>query len=163
MGRMHQQEDVTVNTTGVTATEQQAHPVGSIDDRVGGLFVPDTMAPTQYFDRLRGGLEAQSGERRLMIAILEDAVLAYLKHAGDPRKVQQELFREAEAWVESDDRSWIFAFASICEHLGLEPSQLRRGLRVRKAQALAGEQPSPVPLGLADVRDAAAPAGGGLL
>jgi hypothetical protein len=156
-GMQEKQQEVTVTASGPNAPEP-GQPVGAIDDRLGGLFVPDTMAPTQYFDRLRGGLEAQSGERRLMVAILEDAIHTYLKFAGDPRKLQQDQFREADAWVESDDRSWVFAFASICEHLGLEPSQLRRGLRARKAQALAGQQPAPIRLGLADVDDEAAAA-----
>jgi hypothetical protein len=149
MGGMQHKEDVTVTAPDAVAQEQHAHPVGAIDDRMGGLFVPDTMAPEQYFDRLRGGLDAQSGERRLMIAILEDGVLTYLKFAADPRKAQQDLFHEAEEWIESDDRGWIYAFASICDHLGFEPAQLRRGLRARKAQALAGEQPAPIRLGLA--------------
>lgn len=158
MGGMQHKEGMPVTASGPPAPEQEAHPVGAIDDRLGGLFVPDTMAPSQYFDRLRGGLEAQSGERRLMIAILEDAILTYLKFAGDARKAQQDQFRDAETWVETDDRSWIFSFASICEHLGLEPSQLRRGLRARKAQALAGQQPAPVRLGVSDGDDEAAAA-----
>ena len=40
------------------------------EDRVQELFQPDTLLPSQYFDRIRRRASAD-GERRLMVAILE--------------------------------------------------------------------------------------------
>jgi hypothetical protein len=68
-------------------------------------------------------------ERLLMLAVLEDAVDCYQKHAHarDPRAAQ--LFEEAEEWVESADRSWLFSFENICDTLEINADYVRRGLR----------------------------------
>lgn len=104
-----------------------AAPEDRHDERVPGLFQPDTILPTQYFDRLRRRTE-YDGERRLMIAVLEDAVDVYRKLAGARDNRRRALFEDAEAWLESSDRSWIFSFENICDVLGLDAGYLRRGL-----------------------------------
>jgi hypothetical protein len=109
------------------------------EDRVAGLFVPDTMLPSQYFDRMARRTEYE-GERRLMIAVLEDAVDVYRKLAGATDARRQQTFRDAEEWIESDERSWIFSFQNICDVLGIESEYLRRGLRAIKRQAQAPGQ-----------------------
>ncbi|HJQ84526.1 MAG TPA: hypothetical protein VKA21_10645 [Candidatus Binatia bacterium] len=76
------------------------------------------------------------GEKRLMLAVLKDAIDVFLKHAGsrDPRT--RRLFLETEAWLFGDDGDAPFSFVDICECLGLSPSCIRRGLaRVRPARA----------------------------
>src|SRR5919201_851563 len=101
------------------------------DDRLAGLFQPDTLLPSQFFDRVRRRSE-HDGERRLKIAVLEDAVDVYRKQAGatDPRG--QELFREAEAWLEDPDRTWLFSFQNICDVLDMDADFLRKGLHAWK-------------------------------
>ncbi len=73
-----------------------------------------------------GGGEAQgvplSGVRGLMLAMLEDAVRAYLGS-------EQRCSEEAEAWIESHQCVWVFSFATVCETLGLEPPAVRAALR----------------------------------
>ena len=103
----------------------------AVDERLGGLFQPDTLLPSQFFDRVRRRSE-HDGERRLMIAVLEDAVDVYRKQAGtrDPRGSQ--LFREAEEWIEDTDRSWLFSFQNICDVLDIDADYLRRGLHAWK-------------------------------
>ncbi len=105
-----------------------------VHERSGGLFVPDTVLPEQYFDRLRRRHDL-SGEQRLMYAILEDAVDIYLKHAGARRPHHRRLFEDAERWVESDARGQLYAFAAICDQLGLDVEYLRAGLRAHKERA----------------------------
>src|SRR6185295_8987659 len=89
------------------------------DERMGEIFQPDTLLPSQFFDRVRRRTEHE-GERRLMIAVLEDAVDVYRKQAGsrDPRGEQ--LFADAEQWIEDSDRTWLFSFQNICDVLGLD-------------------------------------------
>jgi len=65
------------------------------DERLAGLFQPDTLLPSQFFDRVRRRSE-HDGERRLMIAVLEDAVDVFRKQAGADDERGQQLFREAE-------------------------------------------------------------------
>ena len=66
------------------------------------------------------------GERRLMLAVLEDAIRTLLlaKRSRIPRKrAMSEL-----AWLESTDVSEPFAFESICDVLGIDSSYLRNRL-----------------------------------
>ena len=109
------------------------------EERLAGLFVPDTMLPSQYFDRMARRSEYE-GERRLMIAVLEDAVDVYRKLAGARDARRQQMFRDAEEWIESDERTWIFSFQNICDVLGIEAEYLRRGLHAIKQQAEAHGQ-----------------------
>lgn len=101
------------------------------------LFTPDTLLPSQYFDRLRSRSE-YDGERRLMLAILEDAIDVYRKQAGARDRKRQQLFQDAEAWIEDTDATWIFSFETICAALGLEAGYLRNGLRAWKREAGVG-------------------------
>jgi hypothetical protein len=115
--------DPTMKTRDVTA-----------EDRVQELFQPDTLLPSQYFDRIRRKASAD-GERRLMVAILEDAVDVYRKQAGARDRKRRQLFEDAEAWIESSDTSWIFSYENICDVLGIDATYLRKGLRLWKASA----------------------------
>lgn len=113
------------------------------DERSPELFSPDLLLASQYADRVRPAAEALSPERRLMAAVLEDAVHVYRVHAAAASARQRCLFEEAEAWIESEDRSWIFSFESICDHLGIDPDYLRRGLRAHKARVRRPPGPPP--------------------
>lgn len=70
-----------------------------------------------------------SGIRALTLAVLEDAVHSL-------RSPNSLVRAEAELWMTSRDRRYVFSFAVICEALGLEPSAVRRsviGLLDKKA------------------------------
>ena len=104
-----------------------------LEERGGSIFEPDTLLGSQYFDRVRHRPAAGDGERRLMAAVLEDAVRIYLKHAGGPGQ-GDELFRETEAWIEERGADRLYAFENVCEVLDLDADYLRRGLSARKRQ-----------------------------
>ena len=106
----------------------------AVDERMAGLFQPDTLLPSQFFDRARRRSE-HDPERRLMIAVLEDAVDVYRKQAGTSDQRGQQLFCEAEEWIESTDRSWLFSFENICDVIDLDADYLRRGLHAWKERA----------------------------
>ena len=106
------------------------------EDRLAVLFQPDTVLPVQYFDRLRRRTE-YNGERRLLIAVLEDAVDVYRKQVGMHDARAKALFHDAEIWVEDLDCTWLFSFQNICDVLDLDAEYIRRGLRAMKARALA--------------------------
>mgnify|MGYP000010807529 CR=1 FL=1 len=99
------------------------------------LFEPDTLLPAQFFAAFtrEGGMVR---ERRLMLAVLQDAVECYQKYAlaRDPRG--RLLFDDAAEWIDADEREWSFSYVNICEVLGLNPGYLRRGLlRWRQSRA----------------------------
>ena|SRR6266850_112621 len=62
-------------------------------------------------------------EKRLMFAILLDAVDCFQEHAKDDR-----LFKETEEWIFEDDHEWPFSFINICQALDMDPEYLRKGL-----------------------------------
>ena len=97
------------------------------EDRYAGFLQPDAMLPTQFFQSLRSKGRFD-GERRLMIAVLEDAVNCFMKqlHATDPKARQ--LFLDAEEWITAEDPTWFFSFDNVCETLDLNPEYLREGL-----------------------------------
>src|SRR5207302_11396170 len=104
------------------------------EERLGGLFQPDTLLPSQFFDRVRRRVE-HDGERRLMIAVLEDAVDVYRKQAAAQETRGQQLFREAEDWIEDADRTWLFSFENISDVLYSDSSYVRRALPAWKVLA----------------------------
>jgi hypothetical protein len=73
-------------------------------------------------------------EALLLLAVLEDAVACYVRHAGARRGRSRQAFEEARQWLESTDRGSLFTCESICDALGIDTEYLRRGLRERRAR-----------------------------
>jgi hypothetical protein len=69
--------------------------------------------------------DGAEGERRLLLAVLEDGIRTIIKHAGATRGRGRNLHREAMAWFSSDAHVDVFAFSSICEALEIDPGRLR--------------------------------------
>ncbi len=109
------------------------------------LLQPDTLLPSQYHAALRRK-SIQEPERRLVIAILEDAVDCYTKHAFARDKRSQQLFQDAEEWILDEDRTWPFAFGNVCDYVGIEPEYLRRGLLTWRERAQLKAAAKVVPL-----------------
>ena len=108
----------------------------SMEERATSLFQPDTLLPDQYLDTFRRKLHLEP-EKKLMLAILEDAVACFQKYlfARDSKGKTQ--FRDTEDWVFQGTDMGIFSFDIVCETLGLEPSYLRRGLALWRKQRQA--------------------------
>ena len=66
------------------------------------------------------------GERRLMLAVLEDAIRSLLL-AKRSRITRKRAMSELE-WLQSTDVSEPFAFESICDVLGIDSGYLRQRL-----------------------------------
>ena len=96
-------------------------------------FAPEVVLPSQYYSENASAI--RSPERRLMLAILEDAVLTILKYAGKPGKRARRLVRDVERWVAVRDRAWIFSFESICSVLDIDAGAMRNSLRSSQLRA----------------------------
>lgn len=108
----------------------------SVVDAGTTLFQPDSLLPAQFFVALKQRSQA-CGERRLMAAILEDAVDCFQKYLWAKDNRSRNLRLEAESWFLSDDDSWPFSFINVCYALDLEPDFIRRGLMQWKEHQLA--------------------------
>ncbi|MBM4254330.1 MAG: hypothetical protein FJ147_00355 [Deltaproteobacteria bacterium] len=106
-----------------------------VADGGAGVFQPDFLLPLQFFTGTRGK-GCGEGERRLMLAILEDAVDCFQKYLGTRESRGRLLCSDAEEWFMSDDRSWLFSFVNVCEVLGLQPDFIREGLQDWKTRQL---------------------------
>jgi hypothetical protein len=104
---------------------------------LGSIFVPDTITPGQYYDTRRDD-SAIAPVKRLMMAVLEDAIRCFQNNSGVPNGPRKHLFYEAAQWLFSEKGDGPFSFATICETIGIEPSFLRSGLRKLQNQRLAG-------------------------
>ncbi len=89
---------------------------------------PQTVLPSQFFSLPERGGSLQP-ERRLMAAVLADAVGAVQKNVTARDRRARRIFVEAMEWFESEDADWPFSFVNLCDALGLEPGCLRSGLR----------------------------------
>ncbi len=99
----------------------------SVEDRISSLFQPDTLLTEQYLDTYRRKTHLEP-EKRLILAVLEDAVSCFQKYVTAQRRKEKALFQEAEEWFMEKDSDLFFSFENICESLGLDPDYLRKGL-----------------------------------
>ena len=106
-----------------------------LEEKLGFLFQPDVLIPVQYFDTLRSktGLEP---EKRLMLAVLEDAVRCFQDNVSAESDTKSKLFDDAEEWFLEEGVDAAFSFESICDALDLNPEYVRRGLSRWKEKTL---------------------------
>ena len=86
-----------------------------------------SVQPEQFSADQRNVLR-RTGEYRLLVAVLQDALECWFRYRNTRRIRGQRLFQEIEAWFLSRERNWLFAFECICDHLALDPDYIRRGL-----------------------------------
>jgi hypothetical protein len=99
----------------------------TVDERISFLFQPDTLLPAQYFENFRRKTFLEP-EKRLMLAILEDAVASFQDNLLAQSVKNQRLFQDTEEWITEAAGDWVFSFESVCETLGINPEYVRRGL-----------------------------------
>src|SRR5215813_7655838 len=105
----------------------EARQAFNMDVRIASLFEPDTLLPAQYFGNLRRKTLLEP-EKRLMLAILEDAINCYQDNLLAKRGREGRLFTDAEEWILEKGSDWIFSFRNICETLGFNAEYVRQGL-----------------------------------
>ena len=98
-----------------------------VEDQSATLLGPDTLVPAQYFDRI-GADAAFQPEKRLMLAVLEEAIATFQRHAMLRTRRSERLVAEVEEWVAGVGGEWPFSFDNICAALDLEADYLRTGM-----------------------------------
>jgi hypothetical protein len=75
---------------------------------------------------LDGPTVASAGERRLLVAVLVHALRSMFRDAERPGRGAIRRLRQDVRWLNSPDRTEVFAFERICEALGTDASRLRQ-------------------------------------
>jgi hypothetical protein len=105
------------------------------------LMMPDILMPVQYYDGMRRGNPETQAIKRLMFAVLADAVRCFQTYADARSRAGRRMFGETEWWILDRNSDGPFTFEAICEALGIEPDCLRKGLRQWRAQQSRGMNP----------------------
>lgn len=109
------------------------------DDFLARILEPDVFLPSQFYGS--AGLSRKlEGEKRLMIAVLKDAVECLEKYRGSRSSVGQCQYQGAIQWVEDTDTEWLFSFTNICDLLGFDPQYLREALLKRENRYVKPER-----------------------
>jgi hypothetical protein len=112
-------------------------PDPMIDSTLGfpdGLgVVPEAILPEQFF-RPSAALPP---EKRLMLAVLEGALLDLQRSAVARTPRARRLADEVDAWFAADDEGWPCSFLNVCQALGLDVSAVRTRVARWQRTALA--------------------------
>ena len=118
-----------------------------------GLFEPDVLI-TEQIITARRRRAALSSEKRLMLAVLENALDYYRKYIVATDRIGRELFTEAAEWIESTSDDGVYSFENISETLDIDAGYFRRGVAAwrqrlleehgRSGEIPAVESPEPV-------------------
>ncbi len=103
--------------------EFASHAVDYAADSLAGIFEPDVVLPSQFFDVGTDGLHG--GERKLMAALLSDGVESYISQAVKGFRDKDEV----RDWIHTKDYSYVFSFDVVCQCLGIDADYLRSGLQ----------------------------------
>jgi len=127
--------DETRSTTLKADNGEKMQEKETLDERLPGLFEPDTLLPIQYFEAMRKK-HLLEGEKRLILSVLEDAIECFMKCIDASTSKGQRLFRDADEWIAHEDKRWVFSFDNVCDMLDINPEYMRMGLRKWKDKRL---------------------------
>lgn len=103
-----------------------------MEQNISPLLHPDVLLPDQYWETVSRG-QTFEPEKKLMLAVLEDAINNYKKHLCK----ENLRYAEAEDWLLDKNSDPLFSFENICDVLGLNSEQIRQKLlRWRKEASL---------------------------
>jgi hypothetical protein len=113
----------------------------NVEERITSLFQPDTLLAAQYMENLRRRTLFEP-EKRLMLALLEDAINCFQAYITTQHASGRKLFNDAQEWIMRTDDDWIFSFVNVCETLGFNPEYVRQGLWRWRQKKLANNTPT---------------------
>jgi len=94
---------------------------------------PDALCVDEYL-HVYQGRPAETPERRLVAAILRDAIDCYLRDCFTKNRHKKRSFREAEEWFFKSDDYGVFSLENICGILNIDPGYIRRSLLQHEQQ-----------------------------
>jgi hypothetical protein len=120
----------------------QRSTMGEIEEGIlAQMMVPDILTPAQYYDGVQRDDPGTQAIKRLLSAVLADAVRCFQTYAKSSSRPARRIFAETEAWISDCSARGPFTFEVICETLGIEPGRLRNRLREWRVQQAGGMNP----------------------
>ena len=98
-------------------------------DSVTELYT--AVLPVQYNELIRQR-RAFEGERKLLVAVLADAVDCYLQNMHAKSRRGRLLFAEVEIWIKAKNNRGLFSYQGLCEALEIDAKRLRAALEQRR-------------------------------
>ena len=95
---------------------------------INSIFQPDSLATTQFEDTMHRATPLEP-EKKLLLAVLEDAVICFQDNFLARERKKRQLFEETEQWIFTEHSDRLFAFETLCHSLSLNPHYIRHGLR----------------------------------
>ncbi len=104
------------------------------------IFSADLLSRFEH-EKVHGvewGSRDDQGLRRLILAVLEDAIACIQTDLFKPSRRHEKLSQEAEEWIYSNDDG-VFSFTNVCETLGFDAEALKKGLERWKAKQIVAK------------------------
>jgi len=95
----------------------------------------DAIHPTQYYLANRS-MRLASGEKKLMLAILKDAIKCFRRNVTGKSVHSQKIFSETEEWFYDEDTNYLYSFLNICAWLGVDFKLIRLKLSEMKQESV---------------------------
>src|SRR5947207_13293127 len=78
----------------------------TVEEKIASLFQPDMLLSAQYFENLRRKTYFEP-EKRLMLALLEDAINCYQDNLVPRGSKKERLFEQTEKWNLESNSGWV--------------------------------------------------------
>jgi hypothetical protein len=88
------------------------------------FLAPEPALPAQVY-HLWHNTSAIAPERALALAVLNQAIMDLRRYQESGMRHHQATHDEARDWILSDDRSWPFSFASLCDIFSISVQAVR--------------------------------------
>ena len=89
---------------------------------------PDVLCVNDYL-QVYQAKAADTPEKRLVLAVLRDAIDCYIHDCFSKNRHRIRPFREAEEWFFKGEEDGVFSLNNVCAVLHLDPGYIRRSLR----------------------------------
>jgi hypothetical protein len=107
-----------------------------LDSEFSGAAVP---LPAQIPNR-RNRATALEPLRRLMVAVLVDAIRCVQTRFSARQPVRRQEYTDARSWIFSGDDRAVFSFKTICDALEIDPNAIRKYVLQWEKKRRSGEQ-----------------------
>ena len=113
------------------------HKTDQLDDEFSGAEV---LLPVQFHDGRHGATTVEP-LRRLMVAILLDAIRCVQTKVDARQPAGRQDCADARSWIFSDDDRAVLSFKAVCDALDIDANAIRKYLVQWEEKRLSGEKP----------------------